>query len=503
MKFPLAKPGVGSALAPDPRPARKPAHRKRWPDGMAYFVVLLFAGSTSIAQSSSGSGPQPPPLTVSAAPAPGGPWKEFPTRLVTTLPNYMPRRDGERSRFGGNKAQQLTATGFFRVEKRGARWWLVDPEGHPFVHVGIVSVALQTTSTAITTAMQEKFGSVPRWADAAAELLHSHGFNGVGAWSNSAALRAAAPPLVTTRMWNFMGAYGDRRGGTYQEAGHKGYPKGCIFVFDPEFPAFCDDYARRLVDTKDDPWLLGHFSDNELPLRKETLENFLTLPENDPGRKAAAAWLAQRRASAGAPDSAAAPIDDATRREFLGFVIERYLQITTAAIRKHDPNHLCLGPRFHGYELDAAPVFAAAGRHLDVIAINYYRAWSPDRGRMQRWAERSGRPFLITEWYAKGMDSGYPNKSGAGWTVKTQEDRGRFYQNFALGLLESQACVGWHWFKYLDNDPADLSTDPSNRDSNKGIVTLAFAPYAPLLAAMGELNQQVYALADYFDREKK
>ena len=47
------------------------------------------------------------------------------------------------------------------------------------------------------------------------------------------------------------------------------------------------------------------------------------------------------------------------------------------------------------------------------------------------------KPFIVTEWYAKGMDSGMANTTGAGFVVKTQADRGRFYQNFTLGLLES------------------------------------------------------------------
>lgn len=210
---------------------------------------------------------------------------------------------------------------------------------------------------------------------------------------------------------------------------------------------------------------------------------------------AATAWIAERRASG----VSTAEINDADRHAFLGFVAERYLAITSAAIRKYDPNHLLLGSRFNAYELDVEPVFAAAGRHLDVIAINYYRTWTPNQARMKRWVDWSGKPFLVTEWYAKGMDSGYTNMSGAGWTVKTQQDRGRFYQNFALGLLESGGCVGWHWFKYMDNDPEDLTTDPSNRDSNKGIVTIRFEPYPAMLDMMKELNSQIYGLTNYFD----
>ena len=85
------------------------------------------------------------------------------------------------------------------------------------------------------------------------------------------------------------------------------------------------------------------------------------------------------------------------------------------------------------------------------------------------------------------------------WIVQTQRDRGYFYQNFTIALLESKTCVGWHWFKYQDNDPNDKTSDPSNVDANKGIVNNAFVPYLPLLEEMNALNQHVYGIADYFD----
>jgi hypothetical protein len=107
---------------------------------------------------------------------------------------------------------------------------------------------------------------------------------------------------------------------------------------------------------------------------------------------------------------------------------------------------------------------------------------------------------ILTEWYAKGMDSGLSNISGAGWSVYTQEDRGRFYQNFTLGMLEAPACVGWHWFKYMDNDPTDPKAELSNTDSNKGIVRTNYEPYEPLVRQMRELNRCVYPLTTYFDQ---
>lgn len=67
-----------------------------------------------------------------------------------------------------------------------------------------------------------------------------------------------------------------------------------------------------------------------------------------------------------------------------------------------------------------------------------------------------------------------------------------------LTLLESRVCVGWHWFKYADNDP-DSNPDPSNVDSNKGVVSNRYDPYLDLLDHMQRLNERTYGLTGYFD----
>jgi hypothetical protein len=110
------------------------------------------------------------------------------------------------------------------------------------------------------------------------------------------------------------------------------------------------------------------------------------------------------------------------------------------------------------------------------------------------------KPVIVTEFYAKGADSGFANTTGAGWLVETQRDRALFYQNFVLGMLESKMCVGWDWFKYMDNDPNDTTADPSNRDSNKGIVKGNYEAYGELLEGMRELNGRVYQVVEWMDR---
>ena len=67
-------------------------------------------------------------------------------------------------------------------------------------------------------------------------------------------------------------------------------------------------------------------------------------------------------------------------------------------------------------------------------------------------------------------------------------------------MLKAKNCVGWHWFKYQDNDPADKTADESNNDSNKGLVNNQYTPYDELLKWMRELNINKYELIKYFDK---
>jgi hypothetical protein len=279
-------------------------------------------------------------------------------------------------------------------------------------------------------------------------MLRQHGFNSLDAWSDVEPLRKASPEIIHARLWSFMAAYGKKRGWTFQQPGHTGYPGDCIFVFDPEFESFCNDYAQQLAGEKNDPWLLGHFSDNELPLRATALRNYLALPAKDPGYRAALDWLRTRRGA----EASAKDITPQDEKDFLAVVVDRYYRIVSQAIRKHDPNHLFLDSRFYGADVPCREIFKAAGPHADVLSVNYYRVWTPKREHLEMWERESGKPVLIAEWYAKGADSGLANTGGAGWLVRTQRERGLFYENFTLGLLESRVCVGWHWFKYVDND---------------------------------------------------
>ncbi len=461
-------------------------------------TAVLSATGFPLAQSGrcQGRSPSAGPLTVRAWIKTGRPGARE-TRILDHLKDFQPTGPVRRDSFGGWAGRKYQATGFFHPRRIAGRWWLIDPAGHRFLHVAVNGVR-PGRSPQMRKAFPEKFGTQARWADETMRLLRTHGFNGTGSWSTDELNAAASQRPVYTPNWNFMSSYGRKRGGVRQVAGHKAYPNDCIFAFDPQFEKFADEHARQLAATRDDPYLLGHFSDNELPFKRDILAKALKLPKTDPTRRAAAAWLAKRKGA----EADAAKLTGADREAWRGHVADRYFGICARAIRKHDPNHLYLGSRFYGSEKRSRAVLAAAGRHLDVVAVNVYGVWTPQKEMLDLWAKWSARPLLITEWYAKGADSGLANLTGAGWTVPTQRERGYFYQNFTLALLESRVCVGWHWFKYMDNDPTDTRTDPSNRDSNKGMLTVTYEPYSPLLEAMRQLNAAAYPLTEYFDRHR-
>jgi len=434
------------------------------------------------------------PLLVESRRKPDQAWNTYETRTIAQLPGFQPR-PRTLNRYGGLPSNKAKKTGFWHPEKIDDRFWMVDPDGGLNVHRAVCSVNIGRGERN-AKAFQEKFRTKEAWIKATARLLRENGFNGTGAWADTTLLSAGANLGVCLNL-NLMSGYGRKRGGTYQRPGHTGYPNNCIFTFDPEFPLYCDQFVAEAVATyRDNPDFFGYFSDNEMPFGLRTLDNYLSIENpNDPGRLATEAWLKGKGQSR-------ETLGDTLRHEFLGFVMDKYMSIISAAIRKHDPNHLVLGPRLYSTNKDSAPLIQSVARYADLISYNLYGVWTPPEKYTKGWAELTGKPFMITEWYTKGEDSGMGNTTGAGWNVRTQKDRGLFYQNYTLALIESKNCVGWHWFKYQDNDPTAKGVDPSNIDSNKGIVDNDFEPYTDLVAAMRELNLSVFDLIEYFDRPK-
>jgi hypothetical protein len=284
-----------------------------------------------------------------------------------------------------------------------------------------------------------------------------------------------------------MASYGRNQGITHKTYGHEGFRDDVLPVFDKGFAEHCDEISKAMAETKDDPWLVGHFSDNELPFTSAGIvKRYLKCPVEDESRIAVESWLNENGVDAG-------KITTKHDTEFAELVLRTYYKTVHDAIRRHDPNHMILGSRLHGQASGQDICYTASGPFVDVVSINYYHRWTPDQAELDRRAALAKKPILITEWYAKGVDSGLDNTKGAGFTVPTQTERGMFYENFTIGLLKNRNVVGWHWFRYIDD--GDLKT--TGHSCNKGIVDARYDEYRELGLSMKAVNSAAYQLSDF------
>ena len=253
------------------------------------------------------------------------------------------------------------------------------------------------------------------WAASAAAQLRRWNFNTVGAWSvhelyNKGIVYA---PVI------------DMAASVQRDLWLKG---GVVDYFSPAFRDAADRVAARVCELlAKDPWLLGYFTDNELRWGKDwrskqtLLQSYLAMAPDSPGAAAATAFVKSL-------GHAATDADDA---RFAGLIAAEYARVTSAAIRRHDPNHLVLGCRFAGYPGDA--VIVAVGEHFDVISYHSYAA-EPPLDSLRKIAQLAAKPAMLTEFSFKAMDSGLPNSKGGGKPVATQADRAKGFTTYAEGL---------------------------------------------------------------------
>ena len=345
------------------------------------------------------------------------------------------------------------------------------------------------------------------WVSSEIAFLKSCGFNALGVWTEEKAhgkpgqagripYTVFVGPMAThNRSMKKAGLEAAFFKGVREGGSSFGFP----FVFDPEFEKTAERVIAPVAKYADDPYLIGYFIDNEVQFKPKMLDQCLTAwPKGHANRTAAQAWLDARKGRAGCTMRDVTKED---RLDFVAYCVDIYLGTVTRILRKYDRNHMFLGSRFHFWdsEMKNPACFRVAGRYMDVVSINHYGRWQPAMQDMKNWEAWSGKPFMVTEFYVKGEDSGLANRTGAGWLVHTQDERGIFYQNFVNELIKGGACVGWHWFKYGDNDPTDPLNDPSNRDSNKGLVTWDYRHYEPLADRMREINNCTYNLSRFHE----
>ncbi|WP_169816825.1 T9SS type A sorting domain-containing protein [Wenyingzhuangia fucanilytica] len=367
------------------------------------------------------------------------------------LKNHV--QEDEVNNYGGWENGTFEATGFFRTEKDcDNTWHIIDPSGNVFYSAGL--------------------NTVDNGGLSQPEELKSLGLNTMGSWSDESIKNVAYTPRFNV-MSNFKNSSNEIK---------EVYNLDILPVFEPTFQSFCNQLAQtELQPYLNDPWVLGYFLDNELLFHKDQLSLSLSLETSNAQYQAANTWMIDKYGV----NYTTSNITEDDKLDYQGYVGETYFRIVSEAFKAVDPNHMLLGTRFHSGVKYMPKMFEAAGKYIDIISVNYYGSAQPEEEYMDMWLEESGKPFLITEFYVKGLDTPMENADGAGWDVATQSDRASWFENWMLKLLRNKGSVGFHWFRYLDK-PTD--------GSNKGLYDKDYNLYQELGASVKKVSKAIYTL---------
>jgi Putative Ig domain len=375
-----------------------------------------------------------------------------------------------------NSTSPYPATGYFTVtQKAGGGWTLVTPQGQPFYASGIDTVSPDGSGTDASTGtcpycttVSNDFPSTAAWATSTISQIRSWGFNSLGGYSDDADLGSQMPYEVQLSM-----ASGDD-------------------WFAPSFVTNADQVAAtQVAPLANDPNVIGYFTDSELnwgPLLSgdnpatfddTVLQEYLQLPSGSPG-------LAVAQEYEGDPSG------------FLFALATRYFSVTSAAVRMYDPNHLILGVKAEGQEIEPA-VLQAAEPYINVFSVEDYvllpgfdqvisTIWPAYLAVQQNLANLeavANMPLMIGEYSFTSPDntSNDPDTDPLIYlTASSQQQRASQYEDFIAPLYEdTPALVGDEWFQYVDEPPGGRTGDGENSDF--GMIDVNGNPYPTMVAA--------------------
>lgn len=439
-------------------------------------------------------------------------------------------------------------TGFFHVEKINNRFYIIDPIGNPFFAVGVNALSSGDSQNQ-KDAVLAKYGSAEEYWTTITKSLREIGVNtATGAFTSYS---ETATPINGISGVSGIGSYMSSLGLSTSTGGSSAFAhNNTMNVFDPDFITYVDGVnSAGLTKNADNDRIIGYTSDNELPKNKDMLLRYLTLDPsigfNAFSYATAWTWLSAKTGKINPSLEDAKP---EYYEEFKAFVFSRLFETVANVIEKYDPNHMYIGTRADSTNKTSEGYLRAAGKYCDLLTINMYDGMEPSVSTMATIYRYSGKPFIVTEFYAKAEDAYdmngqlLANQQNAGWLVKTQQDRANYYENYTLLLLESKYCLGWVWYRFRDNDqslytndggktilrvwekgdryevksyidqngniiPASGTevkyyngeVDTSNLGSNKGIVNNKTEFYAPVCNSISRVNANLLKLIQYFD----
>ncbi|HET6556388.1 MAG TPA: hypothetical protein VFG54_03680 [Prolixibacteraceae bacterium] len=409
--------------------------------------------------------------------------KEEKEQVSTKAYNY--------SKYGGYLDKKVKATGFFRTEKIGERWWFVDPEGYLFLSVGVDCVSAGGGGNALNIDKRRNmFKALPP---------QGQGFD------------PSRPNTASFGTWNLYRRYGDQYKDKSKEMiikrmdkwglntianwsdqevmalnkkafmmqlrglGTEGALMGLADVYAPDYASKLDAACKSFVEPfRDNPWLIGYFVANEPSwLEQEARLCQLILDGQDRPIKSE---LQKYLAGNDTPER---------RRQFIFDTFRIFLETVNKTVKRYDPNHLNLGMRFG--HIPAKEVQAICKDAFDVFSFNCYDLF-PKKEFMDQVLEGIGLPMIIGEYHFGSVDRGMAQSL---WQVNSQEERGVAYRQYTETAYSHPGLIGTAYFQWADQD---LTGRRDGENYNCGLVDVTDRPYKYQVEAMMETAKKLYGI---------
>lgn len=392
---------------------------------------------------------------------------------------------------------------FYRVGQTRGVWHFITPDGKPFFSAGVCCIDEGERKEKYNPqkpgyASFRHYPDTEAWAKTTVERLKTWNFNTIGGWSSEAMRHRGMPYTVVLHLGS---------------SSTPSVPWGDLFS--EETARTMDAVARaQILPLKDDPELLGWFTDNELGWWDESLFlYYFGQPENNRTRAVLMRLLREHYKNNFALFLKDFEVGKATRFEdlkpgtlllrkpggkssvvmdqFTYLLTSQYYKLVHDTVRRYDKNHLILGDRYPGHY--PAPVARAAAPYVDVISTNYGADrinGTLSRFYLDRLHRLTKKPILIGEYYFAAMEnqSGNKNSGRIFPTVETQKERAAGFRQNLTELARRPYLIGAHWFQYTD-EPTFGRRD--GEDYNMGLVDINDRPYELLTKAATEVQGNI------------
>lgn len=417
--------------------------------------------------------------------------------LLLLLLNYgcnSPKNQSDQ--YGGIKAVQSEATGFFRTEQVGNRWVLITPEGHPYLALGANHSGKFLQDSSQSAGYRARFdGSMAEAQQHLAGLYRELGLNAGEAYPPH-------DPYLKTQL---------------PYIAHIPYPTRSHFARDIFHPSVQDSiYQHTLAESRklaQDSLVIG-IAFKDLPIWDSRRVNYYRrLPATAPGKQAYADFLQERyegklnslNAVYGKQFGSFADIAGETewpevnediRQDdgyFMARIAEQLYTTLARAVRQGAPRHQFLGER---YQLRSVPdpVLREIGKHVDVFLTQAlirspqrppeWQTFQPD-GYAREYA-LVNKPMIIIDWAAPfSQEATYENPNG---TIRDEAAATRDMQQWLQLAFQQPYIVGVFKCQFIGTHPNDRRLDGK---AKRTLVQDDGSYFAHASAGMKKAHRQV------------